>query len=279
MAPRHPCPAAGRGPATSCSSPGPAAASAAGLGELRGRRRQTARQRWRLPTAARWPACARAPSARLGGARAMIDVSDGLALDLHRLADASGVGFDLDDVPVAEGATLDEALGGGEDYELVVAVARRRPKRFEQPSTRPGLRHRPDRRGGRRCRTAHPGRRAPGSAGLAAHARLGAHARRCAARPARLPSTPIASGQKAGRSPGGPSSRCEISRRIPVGAAYRLGDLAGPDARGADVEPLGRPVDQRPHPLDVGVPAPLGAPVGVAHVHAERGLLAADVAH
>jgi thiamine monophosphate kinase len=45
------------------------------------------------------------------GAHAMIDVSDGLAFDLHRLADASGVGFVLDDVPVAEGATLEEALG------------------------------------------------------------------------------------------------------------------------------------------------------------------------
>jgi thiamine-monophosphate kinase len=61
--------------------------------------------------------------ARLGGAHAMIDVSDGLALDLHRLADASGVGFQLGTVPVGEGATLDEALGGGEDYELLIAVA------------------------------------------------------------------------------------------------------------------------------------------------------------
>ncbi len=60
--------------------------------------------------------------ARRAGVHAMIDVSDGLALDLHRVADASGVGFMLDDVPVAEGATLEEALGGGEDYELVIAV-------------------------------------------------------------------------------------------------------------------------------------------------------------
>jgi thiamine-monophosphate kinase len=60
--------------------------------------------------------------ARLGGVQAMIDVSDGLALDLHRLADASGVGFSLDDVPVAAGATLGDALGGGEDYELLMAV-------------------------------------------------------------------------------------------------------------------------------------------------------------
>jgi len=62
------------------------------------------------------------PEAAALGAHAMIDVSDGLALDVHRLADASGVGFALDDVPVAAGATLDEALGGGEDYELLIAV-------------------------------------------------------------------------------------------------------------------------------------------------------------
>ena len=64
-------------------------------------------------------------AARRAGARAMIDVSDGLALDLHRLADASGLGFVLDDVPVAPGATLAEALGGGEDYELVISVGRK----------------------------------------------------------------------------------------------------------------------------------------------------------
>jgi thiamine-monophosphate kinase len=72
------------------------------------------------------------PSARVGeggvlarhGATAMIDVSDGLALDLSRLARASGVGarLSMDDVPVAEGATIDDALGGGEDYELLAAV-------------------------------------------------------------------------------------------------------------------------------------------------------------
>jgi len=61
--------------------------------------------------------------ARRAGAVAMIDVSDGLSIDLHRLADASGVGFRLDDVPVARGATLAEAVGGGEDYELVIATA------------------------------------------------------------------------------------------------------------------------------------------------------------
>jgi thiamine-monophosphate kinase len=48
----------------------------------------------------------------------MVDVSDGLAADLRHLANASGVGLAIDHVPVADGATLAHALGGGEDYEL-----------------------------------------------------------------------------------------------------------------------------------------------------------------
>jgi len=57
--------------------------------------------------------------ARGAGATAMIDVSDGLLADLGHIADESGVGFALDEVPVAPGATLDQALTGGEDYELL----------------------------------------------------------------------------------------------------------------------------------------------------------------
>lgn len=58
---------------------------------------------------------------RRAGATAMIDVSDGLIADLNHLADASDVGYLLDDVPVAEGATEEQARHGGEDYELVYA--------------------------------------------------------------------------------------------------------------------------------------------------------------
>jgi thiamine-monophosphate kinase len=78
--------------------------------------------------------------ARLAGASAMIDVSDGLALDLHRLADASDVGFALDTVPVAAGATLEEALGGGEDYELVVVISPTLVEGYEDRCARAGLR-------------------------------------------------------------------------------------------------------------------------------------------
>lgn len=60
-------------------------------------------------------------AARLGGALAMIDVSDGLVADLGQLARASGVGFRLSEVPVSPGARLDDALYGGEDYQLVLA--------------------------------------------------------------------------------------------------------------------------------------------------------------
>jgi thiamine-monophosphate kinase len=102
---------------------GPCGASAAGLRVLRigvadGPDEAPLAAAYRRPLAR----LAEGQAARLSGAHAMIDVSDGLALDLHRLADASEVGFVLDGVPVTEGATLDEALGGGEDYELLVVI-------------------------------------------------------------------------------------------------------------------------------------------------------------
>ena len=58
-------------------------------------------------------------AARSCGATAMIDVSDGLSADLDHIATRSGVGIRLDTVPVHPAATLEEALGGGEDFQLV----------------------------------------------------------------------------------------------------------------------------------------------------------------
>ena len=62
-------------------------------------------------------------AARLSGASAAIDISDGLVSDLRHLGRASRVGVALADLPVADGATEEEALGGGEEYELLVATA------------------------------------------------------------------------------------------------------------------------------------------------------------
>jgi thiamine-monophosphate kinase len=46
-------------------------------------------------------------------------VSDGLGADLGHILSLSNVGFRLEAVPVAPGATEDEAISGGDDYELV----------------------------------------------------------------------------------------------------------------------------------------------------------------
>jgi thiamine-monophosphate kinase len=61
--------------------------------------------------------------ALLRRATSCIDVSDGLALDLHRVCAASGVAAEIDRVPVAKGATVEHALHGGDDYELLFTLS------------------------------------------------------------------------------------------------------------------------------------------------------------
>lgn len=67
--------------------------------------------------------------------KAAMDLSDGLSIDLYRLARASRVGAEIwaTSIPIFPGAALDQALHGGEDYELLFALNPRRkpPGHFE----------------------------------------------------------------------------------------------------------------------------------------------------
>ncbi|MFT7676094.1 MAG: thiamine-monophosphate kinase [Planctomycetota bacterium] len=85
------------------------------------------------------------------GARALMDVSDGLALDLQRMARASGVRFCVQQVPVHADArraarldarsSLDHALHDGEDHELIATLSPKAAVRLlrEAPDACPGL--------------------------------------------------------------------------------------------------------------------------------------------
>ncbi len=79
------------------------------------------------------------------GARAMLDISDGLAADAGHLAAASGVRCELwaDAIPRVSGASVEDALGSGEEYELLVATdadldTEGFERRFGVPLTRVG---------------------------------------------------------------------------------------------------------------------------------------------
>jgi thiamine-monophosphate kinase len=62
---------------------------------------------------------------RRGVATAAIDISDGLSTDLAHLCAESGVAAEIEAglLPIHPGATLEQALNGGEDYELLFTAA------------------------------------------------------------------------------------------------------------------------------------------------------------
>ncbi|MGA2575948.1 MAG: thiamine-phosphate kinase [Bryobacteraceae bacterium] len=76
------------------------------------------------------------------GASAAMDLSDGISLDLHRMALASGLEAAIEAPPRFPGASPQQALHGGEDYELLFTVGPRVkvPARFGSiPLTRIGV--------------------------------------------------------------------------------------------------------------------------------------------
>lgn len=97
--------------------------AARGLADLEAGRRETAAARSYLAPVPRIEAGLRL---REANAHAAIDVSDGLGVDLDRLARASGVVCVVERVPVdprVEGVDEVAALSSGEEYALVAAVA------------------------------------------------------------------------------------------------------------------------------------------------------------
>ncbi|MEW6074604.1 MAG: thiamine-phosphate kinase [Planctomycetota bacterium] len=131
------------------AAPGPRSLAVTALGVLEGRRRPPGRDRARpgqivllsgpVGGSSLGRHLAIVPRLALGrflhraGATALMDVSDGLALDLARLAERSGVRIDLEAIPVHPDArrlarrtgrlAQDHALSDGEDHELLATLA------------------------------------------------------------------------------------------------------------------------------------------------------------
>ncbi len=153
-APEPPLSRAGARPGDALRVTGTLGGAALGLALLQAGRGEIAPrsvQRWRRPA----PRIADG-MALCGVASAAIDVSDGLLRDLQHVAEASGVGFELElarlplDPELSAGARalgLDAtalALSGGEDYELLFTAAddatRSPGTRIGRATVAPGLR-------------------------------------------------------------------------------------------------------------------------------------------
>jgi thiamine-monophosphate kinase len=74
---------------------------------------------------------------RRGVATAALDISDGLATDLRHLCEESGVAAEIlaEALPLGPGATLEQALYGGEDYELLFTA----PEQAKLPRAMQGV--------------------------------------------------------------------------------------------------------------------------------------------
>lgn len=82
------------------------------------------------PASQNYPARLFDPRLKLGKrlqATACIDITDGLALDLHRICAASGVSGKIIDIPLVSGATEEHALSGGDEYELLFTSSAESP--------------------------------------------------------------------------------------------------------------------------------------------------------